>query len=152
MPVIGTPRSFHKKFKFIVEIDGLGSSAFRDCSELAAEIAKIDYHEGGALTSDPDPGRVTFSDVTLTRGATSDHDLYDWFKEVVDAVANAGFVDPQFKRMVDVVQQERDGSELRRWRLHNAWPTKFSAGAWDNEADENTIESVTLAIKLFEMV
>jgi len=152
MTIIGTPRDFHKKFKFIVEIDGLGSSAFRDCSELAAEIAKIEQREGGVLAADPDPGLVTYTDITLTRGATSDHDLYDWFKEVADAAANAGLVNPQFKRMVEIVQLDRDNSELRRWRVHKAWPQKIVAGSWDNEADENTIESVTLTYHFFELV
>jgi hypothetical protein len=32
MAVIGTPRTFHKKFKFIVEIDGIASAGFQKCS------------------------------------------------------------------------------------------------------------------------
>lgn len=150
--IIGTPRDFHKKFKFIVEVDGLGSTAFRDCSELSAEIAKIMHHEGGVLTADPDPGRVTFTDVTLARGATADAQLYEWFRETADVAANAGLINPQFKRMVDIVQLDRDNSELRRWRLHKAWTQKFVAGDWDNEADENVIESVTLAYHYFELI
>ena len=34
MAVIGNPRSFHKKFKFIVEIDDIGHAGFQKCSEL----------------------------------------------------------------------------------------------------------------------
>jgi len=51
-----------------------------------------------------------------------------------------------------VVQLDRDGSELRRWTLYNAWPTKFNAGEWDNEADENVIEQVTLTFDYFDIV
>ncbi len=53
---------------------------------------------------------------------------------------------------LDVVQQERDGTTLRRWSLSRAWPVKFVAGDWDNEADENVIESVTLSYDFFELV
>jgi len=35
MPVIGNPRSFHKKFRFIVEIDDVGHAGFQRCSELS---------------------------------------------------------------------------------------------------------------------
>ncbi len=151
MAVIGTPRTFHKKFKFIVEIDGVASAGFQKCSELSVEVANVEYHEGGTLIPNKSPGRLKFADVTLERGATKDHDLFDWMEEVADASANAGLVEPKFKRNLDIVQQDRDGTTLRRWSLSGAWPTKFVAGAWDNEADENVIESVTLTFDFFRL-
>lgn len=151
MAIIGTPRSFHKKFKFLVEIDKLGYSGFQKCSEISAEIAKIEHFEGGALAADKSPGRVTFSDPTLERGATKDVELFTWFKEVANVAANAGLIDDQYKRNADVVQQDRDNKTLRRWRLFKAWPTKFVAGEWDNDADENVIEKVTLTFERFDL-
>jgi phage tail-like protein len=151
MPILGTPRTFHKKFKFVVEIDDIASAGFQKCSELSVEVANIEYHEGGALIPNKSPGRLKFADVTLERGATKDHDLFDWMEQVADAAANAGLVEPKFKRNVDIVQQDRDGSTLRRWSIASAWPVKFVAGAWDNEADENVIESVTLTFDFFTL-
>ncbi len=40
----------------------------------------------------------------------------------------------------------------RRWSLFQAWPIKFVAGDWDNESDENVIESVTLTYDIFDLV
>jgi phage tail-like protein len=150
MAVIGQPRSFHKKFKFIVEIDSIAHTGFQKCSELSVEVAKVEYSEGGALIPDKSPGRLTFADITLDRGATSDQDLYTWMKQVADAAANTGLVDPKYKRNLDIVQQDRDGTALRRWRLTGAWPVKFVGGEWDNETDENVIESVTLTFDFFD--
>jgi len=118
MTVIGNPRSFHKKFKFVVEIDDVGHAGFQKASELSVEVANVQYFEGGSLIPNKSPGRLTFSDVTLERG----------------------------------VQQDRDGLTLRRWSLSRAWPVKFVAGEWDNESDENIIESVTLTYDFFELV
>ena len=151
MPVIGNPRTFHKKFKFIVEIDGVVSAGFQKCSELSVEVANVQYYEGGSLIPNKSPGRLTFADVSLERGATSDKDLFDWLTQVADAAANAGLNEPEFKRNLDIVQQDRDGSTLRRWSLNGAWPVKFVAGDWDNEADENVIETVTLTYDFFEL-
>lgn len=151
MGVIGTPRTFHKRFKFVVEIDGIASAGFQSCSELSVEIAKIEHWEGGALTPDKSPGRVTFADITLERGATNDRDMWDWLKEVADASANSGLVDPEYKRNLDIVQQERDGTTLRRWNVSNAWPVKYLGGAWDNNTDETNIESVTLTFDNFDL-
>lgn len=158
MATIGTVRSFHKKFKFVVEIDGIaanvtgGGTGFQKCSELSVEVAKVEYSEGGSLIPDKSPGRLTYSDVTLERGSTNSQEMYDWFKSVADGASNVGLLDAQYKRQVDIVQQDRDGSTLRRWRLYNAWPMKFVAGDWDNEADENVIEQVVLTYDFFELV
>ena len=150
MTIIGKPRSFHKKFKYVVEIDSVASSAFQKCSELSAEVAKVEYFEGGALIPNKSPGRLTFADVTLERGATVDRDQFDWLQDVVVTSSGLGLTDPYYKRNLDVVQQDRDGTTLRRWCLSRAWPTKFVAGEWDNESDENVIESVTLTYDYFE--
>lgn len=143
---------FHKKFKFIIEEAGIAVAAFQKCSELSVEAAKIEYSEGGSLTPDKSAGRLTFSDVTLERGATQDRGLYDWFGDVANAAADSGLNEPDYKRTVDVVQQDRLGNTLRRWRLHNAWPMKFVAGDWDNEADENVIEQMTLTYDYFTLI
>ena len=151
MPIIGTPRTFHKKFSYIVEIDQFTHAGFQKCSELSVEAANIEYYEGGSLIPSKSPGRLKFADVTLERGATKDHDLFDWMAQVADAAANAGLKEPRFKRNIDIVQLDRDGSTLRRWSLTGAWPVKFVAGAWDNESDENVIESVTLTYDFFTL-
>ena len=152
MAVIGTPRTFEKKFKFIIEIDGFTSSGWNKCSELSSELGVVAYREGGSLIPDKSPGLMSFTDVTLERGATVDRNAFDWFKEVADAANNggSGLVDPNFKRNLDIVQLDRDGSEVRRYRLQGAWPNKFVAGEWDNEAEENVIEMLTLVFDFFD--
>jgi phage tail-like protein len=94
---------------------------------------------------------MTFPDVTLERGATQDRDLFDWFQQVANLASGLGLNDIDYKRNLDIVQQDRDGSTLQRWSITNAWPVKFVAGEWDNEADENVIESVTLSFDYFEI-
>ena len=145
MAIIGQPRSFHKRFKFLCEADGLGHSGFQKCSELSVEVASVQYFEGGSLIPNKSPGRLTFSDVTLERGATQDHELF------VHMSSGLGLPAILYKRHLDIVQQDRDGTTLRRWSLAHAWPVKFVAGEWDNESDENVIESVTLTYDFFEL-
>lgn len=150
--MFGTPRSYHKKFKFLFEIDGFTYFGFQKCSELSAEIAVIEYYEGGAIVADKSPGKVKVSDVTIERAATSDGDLWNWFKQCADMVSELGEKDPLYKRNGDLVQLDRDGTELRRWGATGLWPTKFVAGDWDNEADENVIEKATLALTTFDKI
>src|SRR5579871_6307774 len=152
MPLIGNPRSFHKKFKYVCEFDGILSAGFQKCSELSVEVANVQYFEGGSLIPNKSPGRLTFSDVTLERGATQDMDLFLWFQDVASVSAGVGLPDIGYKRNGDIVQQDRDGATLRRWSLTAAWPTKFVAGDWDNDSDETVIESLTLTYDFFDLI
>lgn len=149
MAVLGEVTKFHHKYKFGVEVADFQHARFQTCSELSVESAKIEHWEGGSLIPYKEPGRLTFADLTLERGVTANRDLYDWFLQVADVVANAGRVNPDYKRDLDIVQYERDGSVLRRWSLVGAWPVKFVAGEWSNDDDGVVIESVTLTYDLF---
>lgn len=153
--VIGQARSFMKKFQFRIELDGGAGgpvyAGFSKASELSVEVANVQYWEGGAVIPNKSPGRLTFSDLTLERGATSDRALYDWLNEVVSISAGIGLTDYAYKRNLDLVQLDRDGAVQRRWSIYNAWPTKFVAGEWDATADEVLLESVTLTYDYFEL-
>ncbi len=74
----------------------------------------MQYFEGGSLIPNKSPGRLTFADVTLERGATRDRDLFDWFQDVAITSSGLGVADHAYKRNLDIVQQDRDGVTLRR--------------------------------------
>lgn len=150
MGIIGQPRSYYKQFAFSVEIPGVQFTGFQKCGEISGEVAVVEQWEGGALAADKSPGRYKTADVTLERGATKDRDLWKWFKLIANIAANSGTVDPKYKKTLDIVQRDRDGTELCRWTLYEAWPNKFVAGQWDNTADSNVMESVTLTYKYFD--
>ena len=152
MTIIGTPRSFYKKFKFTVEIDGFTYFGFQKCSELAFETATVEHREGGTLLADKSAGLVTVPDIELTRGATKDLEMYNWAKLTSDITANAGQVEEKYKKQLDIVQRDRANKVLRRWRVFGAFVGRFSAGDWDNDADENVIESATLVIDSFKPI
>jgi len=151
MPITGAPRIFEDKFSFIVEIDGVAHAGFQKCSELSFEIDKVEYREGGRKHPFKSPGLVNFTDITLERGAVADDsDLYDWAEECASIVEEAGVVETAFRRNLDIVVLDRDGSPLKRWRCTDAWIQKFSAGEWDNDASEKTIEMVVITFDSFE--
>lgn len=154
MAVVGKPRVFHKKFAFVIEIDGVASAAFTKCSALEAEIGKVEQREGGKLIPDKSPGLVNVSDVTLERGvAQGDSDLYNWWLDVVrmSAAGGTGLPTPGYKRQVDLLQLDRDGTVIKRWILNGAWPTKITVGEWDNDAEENVMESCVLTFDTFDL-
>ena len=149
---MGTPTNWDKKYSFLVESDGVARAAFARCSEIAAEANNVAYREGGRLHPHNAPGLVTFPEVTLERGATDDYDTYNWFRDTYDAAAGTGMVTPDLYRTLDVVQLDRDGSELKRFRLYKCYCRRWSAGDWDNDADEVRIETTVIVFDYFEQL
>ncbi len=149
---MGVPTNWDKRFAFLVEIDGVARAAFQTCSEIAGEAVNDEYREGGRRHPHNSPGTVTFTEATLTRGATDDYDLYNWFRDCYDAASGTGLVPPDLFRTLDIVQLDYDGSEKKRFRLFKAYCRRWSAGDWDNDADDNRIESVIIKYDYFEQV
>lgn len=161
--LLGQVRELFPKHQFLVYIDSQISAAFQKCSELSMETAKIEYYEGGAQIPWKVPGRTTMTDITLERGAFSSAKLFDWAKQVTDASVGNIKAPPVYRgvgqmpaaggtgylRQLDIQQLDRAGKIVNRWRVFNAWPTKFVAGDWDNTADEVVVESVTLTYDYF---
>lgn len=145
MPVNGAPKNFLKQYKFIIENDRLGDTAFQKCSEFESTIEVNEYAEGGAIFNEKDAGRVSFTNVTLTRGLTvDDADLENWHLEAAAAGDDIGGVGDSYKSNTDIVNQQRDGSEGRRYRLFSSWPSRVKVGAWDNESSAHVVAEAEL--------
>jgi phage tail-like protein len=151
--IAGHPRRYDKKFLFAIEIAGLQVSWFHKISSLENESTVIEQFEAGNNNvADQSPGRVKFSPVTLSIGATDNKELYNWRQQVVDASADTGEPDAEYKRNVAVLVLDRNGKEKRRYNLFEAWPSKYVAGEFDAGAEENVVEECTLTYKRFERI
>ena len=150
--VVGRARDYLAKFKFTVECAAFERAGFSTCSEIAMEVGEMQIREGGALLPHKQPGLGTVPDVTLEKGATDSTDLLEWFQSVADFMrvdgaqvpSSAADIPDVYKQDVTVWQRDRDGSRLHGWKLHKAWPKRFSAGDFDADAEEFRIESVVL--------
>ncbi len=153
MAIVGTSRTFDNKFSFIVRIAGFFSAGFEKMSALEAEVADIKYYEGGALIPNKSAGRAEFKDITLERGATRfDRDMLLWFSQVLLPGASIGFPDPLYKRALEIVQKERDGTVTKVWGIWGAWPKQLTVGDWDNTVDEKVIEKLVLCYDYFTRI
>jgi phage tail-like protein len=140
--------------RFVVRVEAAPGVPLRGqfvrMSELSAEVAVSSLHHGGSAIPVKAPARVNFPDVTLERGATQDALLESWFAQTVAPTPSIGGTGLAYQRDLDIVEQDRDGSTLNRWRLFRAFPSKYMpADGYDNESDDFIIESVTLAYSFF---
>jgi len=165
--VVGSPRRLTDKFLFRVEGPPFNrtDTGFTTVSGLESEVETVTHRQGGSLIQNKGPGVATLPRITLTRGATTNvHALLAWYQLVLDGAAQMplrqggasgdGAGDEVFyKAHIDVVQTRRDHVPIKRWRLYNAWPAKFTPlDGLDNNASERVIESMEIEYDYFEMV
>ncbi len=150
MSIIGTPRLFHDKQAFVIEIPGFCYTGFAKCSELKATVGVRKHYEGGSALPHKGPGKFEVDNITLERGATADLDIYNWFYQVAQLATGTGQVEAYYKRDFSIVQRNRSGTTAMRWHVYGAFPVEFVAGDWDNSSDEVVITKLVLAVDYFE--
>lgn len=146
MPNISEPRIPEVAFLFRIEVEGVGSAEFQDAGPFEAEAGDIEYNQGNSPIPLPIPGKTKFSDVTLSRGMTSDPDLYNLFSKVFDAEAGIGQADPGFRFNFDAVQLKRDGTEAMRWRCTFCYAKKYTGPQFDATSEAVTMEQVVIRV------
>jgi phage tail-like protein len=146
-----------KVFRFIVEIDGMARAGFMEASGLERTTEVAEYREGGDNeTMKKSAGLSAFSDITLRRGQILDegqNDFYNWAQEVHNVSSLGGNV-RDYRRDIDIVQFERGGVEVKRWRVFECWPNRFKPFGDLNatSTSDNSIEELSLVNEGFELV
>ncbi len=126
-------------YNFAVEIDGITSASFKTCSGLDSSTTAGTYREG----TDPTlgqrklPGLLSFSNITLSRGITTDRTLWDWRSDVASGNLQ--------RRDLSIVLYNDRREEKIRWNVSSAWPTKWSGPSLDATSDAVAIETLELA-------
>lgn len=152
MGVRGAVRKVELKHKFRLHLDGYSSAKFSKMGELKKTVAVVEVFEGGSNTSIKVPGRTTVEPVEVTRIAGMDEDLYNHFKLVSNVAKNAGEVADEFKLDGTLVQLDLDGAVIKKWELRGFWPSDFSTGEWDGEADEGRAQVSTFQMDDWDLI
>lgn len=133
----------YRGFNFRVEIDGITEAGFQECSGLDVTTDPVEYREG---TDPPHMRKLTglnkYSPITLKRGITDSDTLWKWQQTVTTGRTE--------RRNISIVLMNEKGEEKWRWNLRNAWPSKWTAPAFN--ASSNDIAVETLEICHEEMV
>lgn len=131
-------RDPYGNYNFMVELDGLTTAGFKECSGLESSVDSFDYREG------TDPGNIArklagqrkASNITLKRGLADDRALWDWHNKVV-----AGNLE---RHTISIILRDETGTEKMRWNVKNAWPTKWTGPNFDAGGSEASIETLEL--------
>jgi phage tail-like protein len=129
-------------FHFSVEIQGVVTGYFTECTGLGSEHEVIEHNvvtEKGQEVVMKVPGRLKWENIVLKRGITSNMDIWDWRKEVEDGKV----ADARHDGSVTMFDQELN--PVARWEFKRGWPLKVTGPQPKSDSNEIGIEELTIA-------
>jgi len=125
-------------YSFIVEIDGIQRAGFAEVGGLTTDTDVVDYREGSdiGLHVRKLSGLRKTTPVNCKRGYTQNKELWQWRKDVINGVVK--------RRTVDFILRNEEQKEVLRWRVSEAWPSKWTGPALNAKTNEVAIEEIEL--------
>jgi phage tail-like protein len=137
-----TSEPLASSYLFYVKIDGSIVGVFTDCSGIGAKRLVESFREGGVNDS-PHllPGPLEYNNITLKRGITTSHELWDWFLE--------GKFDIKARRTNLTIIQSAAGDQgivaIKVWDVKNAFPVSWKLSDLNTGSSTMAIETIELA-------
>ncbi len=129
-------------FHYAVEIQGMVTGYFTECSGLGSEHEVIEHKivdDRGKEVMQKIPGRLKWENVTLKRGITDNMDIWDWRRMVEDGDVEGA------RANGSIVMFDQHLEEKARWNFENGWPVKVSGPQVKSDSNEIGIEELSIA-------
>jgi phage tail-like protein len=135
----------YRGYNFRIELDNTSVASFRECSGLTASTDMVDYREGtdGPLSVRKLTGLRKFTNLTFKRGITQNEDLWKWYKNVLNGVAD--------RRNGAVVLQDELHSDVLRWNFTNAVICKYEGSTMNATSNDVGLETVEICPERIEL-
>jgi phage tail-like protein len=136
----------YQQFNFLVEIDGIARAGFMECSGLTTDNDMIDYREGAdkAMNVRKLSGLRKYTNVVLKRGYTQDKSLWDWRKANINGKVQ--------RRSADIILLDENRDEVLRWRIQEAWLSKWDSGPFNAKTNDVLVETAEIVHEGLELV
>ena len=129
-------------FKFGLEIEGKLSGFFTTVSGVGSESEVVEHKitnpDTGETIIQKIPGRLTWTEVTLKRGVTSNIDVWAWRQSVVE-----GKIDDA-RTNCSIIAYNQANEEIARWNFENAWPSKVTGPEMDAGSQDYMVEEIVI--------
>jgi phage tail-like protein len=129
---------------FLFEVDGLEIGNFMEVSGLEVSIETEDVTEGGQNSFVHKlPGRMTWPNINLKRGATKSNNLLKWLNEASGEsfTANGNKVT---RKTAAITLLDRTGARIMSWNIDGAFPVKWTGPSFAAESTDAVTEELEI--------
>jgi len=130
----------YAQYNFVLEIEGTTVAGFAEVGGLTMEQDIIEYREGSdTATVRKLPGLRKYGNISLKRGYTQNHELWEWRKTTIDGLTE--------RKSGAVILRDEAGEPALRWEFREGWVSKYEGPALKASANEAAMESVEIAVE-----
>ena len=133
-------------YNFRVELDNTNVASFRECGGLDRDDGLRRLSRGQRTRRYPcasSPGLRKFANITLKRGYTTNQDLWNWYKNILNGVTD--------RRNGAIVLQDEQHNDVLRWNFENGWICKWEGPAMNATSNDVAIESIEICHERIEL-
>ena len=120
-------------FQYLIEVSGIISGYFTECSGLGSETELIEHkiiNEKGNEEIRMLPGRLKWEQIKLKRGITDELDIWDWRKLVVEGKME----DARMNGSIIMLNQQLE--PVAQWDFERGWPLKVTGPELKAESNQ----------------
>jgi phage tail-like protein len=132
-PVVG--------FHFALDIQGVIQGYFTSVGGLGSENEVVEQKvvtKKGQQAVMKIPGRLTWEDITLSRGVTTNMDAFAWRQMVIDGKVKDA------RKNGSITMFDQALTPVVRWNFTNGWPSKLTGGELSSDSGDVVIEELTI--------
>jgi phage tail-like protein len=128
-----------------VEIDGISGQVLWSALALQpipipSTTAKVQILHECSQTF----GLRKYTNIVLKRGYTQDKSLWEWRKKTINGLVE--------RRSADIILLNESRDEVLRWRIREAWISKWDSGPFNAKTNDVVVETVELIHEGLELV
>lgn len=124
---------------------GLLLGGFSECKGLDTTLEVETYLEGGVNDRvHRFPGRITQTNIILTRGVGLGEDLWNWHQEYIDGKGK--------RRDGLIILSNNLGIPIKVWSWSRGLPVKWSGPSFDAKSSALSLESMEIAHEKLDLV
>ena len=135
------------QYNFLLEIDGTSEAVagFTEVSGINMESDIVESREGAdTATVRKMPGLRKYGNITLKRGYTTNTELWDWRKTVIDGATE--------RKSGTIILLNESREPVLRWEFAQGWVSKYDGPALNATANEAAIEAIEIAVEDVRLV
>ncbi len=138
----------YRAFNFRVEVDNTSGAVagFREATGLSFNTDPVEYREGNdsELHVRKLQGLRKYSNITLKRGFTRNHELWNWYRSIVNGVDD--------RRNGAVILRDEQQVDVLRWNFVAGWICRWEGPALNATAQEVALETVEICVERVDLV
>ena len=135
-------------YYFAVELDGIDTVSFTECTGLTAETTIYEVEEGGYNTSTHNfIGQSRYPNLVLRGGISKSNLLHNWCKNWF----NQGSNDKVERKSISIVLYNSARKEMFRWNLFRCFPCRWKVETLDVKDNSYAIEMLEIAYEDMEV-